>query len=240
MTQPDQDKIWLTQEAYDKLQAELENLKGPVRQEIIARISAARDEGDLKENGGYHAAREEQGKLEARIRQLEDMLRRAEVGETPADDGVVEPGMKVTYKFVGDDDDGRRSCSAPARSSDDGTDSTSTRRSPRSARRILGAKVGDTVSYDAPNGKELKVEIVDASPTPADATALDGPSTTVSSNGTDTGSRARGAGREHLRRRAGGRGSPAGAAPRPRRGAGPARCARGRPRARWRRPRRAR
>ena len=97
--------IWLTQDAHDKLQAELEELKGPVRQEIIARISAARDEGDLKENGGYHAAKDEQGKIEARIRQLEDMLRRAEVGETPPDDGVVEPGMVVTYKFVGDDDD---------------------------------------------------------------------------------------------------------------------------------------
>ena len=104
MTQPVQDKIWLTQEAYDKLQAELDNLRGPVRQEIIERISAARDEGDLKENGGYHAAKDEQGKVEARIRQLEDMLRRAEVGETPKDDGIVEPGMKVTYKFVGDDD----------------------------------------------------------------------------------------------------------------------------------------
>jgi transcription elongation factor GreA len=95
MTQPVQDKIWLTQEAYDKLQAEFDNLSGPVRQEIIERISAARDEGDLKENGGYHAAKDEQGKVEARIRQLEDMLRRAEVGETPADDGIVEPGMKV-------------------------------------------------------------------------------------------------------------------------------------------------
>ena len=75
MTQStEQGTIWLTQEAYDKLQAELENLKGPVRQEVIARISAARDEGDLKENGGYHAARDEQGKVEGRIRQLEDML----------------------------------------------------------------------------------------------------------------------------------------------------------------------
>lgn len=92
--------IWLTQEAYDKLQAELDDLKGPKRQEIVERIAAARDEGDLKENSGYHAARDEQGKQEARIRQLEDMLRRAEVGETPADDGVVEPGMKVTVKFV--------------------------------------------------------------------------------------------------------------------------------------------
>src|SRR5688500_20277345 len=100
MTQTDQ-TIWLTQEAYDALTAELEDLKGPRRQEIIARISAARDEGDLKENGGYHAAKDEQGKQEARIRQLEDMLRRAEVGETPPDDGVVEQGVKVTVRFGG-------------------------------------------------------------------------------------------------------------------------------------------
>src|SRR3954466_2012403 len=100
----EQNTIWLTQEAFDKLQAELENLRGPVRDEIVARISAARDEGDLKENGGYHAAKEEQGQTEARIRQLEDMLRRARVGETPADDGVVEPGMVVTVQFVGDPD----------------------------------------------------------------------------------------------------------------------------------------
>ena len=56
----------------------------------------------FKENGGYHAAREEQGKTEARIRQLEDMLRRAEVGDKPADDGVVEAGMIVTIRFKGD------------------------------------------------------------------------------------------------------------------------------------------
>ena len=99
----DQGTIWLTQEAYDKLQAELDDLKGPKRQEIIEKIAAARDEGDLKENSGYHAAKDDQGKQEARIRQLEDMLRRAEVGETPADDGIVEPGMVVTVDF-GDGD----------------------------------------------------------------------------------------------------------------------------------------
>ena len=104
MTQIEHDTVWLTQDAFNKLTHELEELRGPVRQEIIGRISAARDEGDLKENGGYHAAKDEQGKIEARIRQLEDMMRRAEVGETPADNGIVEPGMKVTYKFVGDDD----------------------------------------------------------------------------------------------------------------------------------------
>ncbi|WP_109509069.1 transcription elongation factor GreA [Nocardioides speluncae] len=162
MTQSsDQSTVWLTQEAFDKLHAELENLKGPVRQEVIDRISAARDEGDLKENGGYHAAREEQGKVEGRIRQLEDMLRNAEVGETPADDGLVEPGMVVTYRFVGDDE--TESFLLGAREIEDDNLEVFSPQSPLGSA-ILGAKKGDTVSYEAPNGKELKVEIVDAVP----------------------------------------------------------------------------
>ena len=164
MTQSsDQHVIWLTQDAFDKLQHELEELRGPVRQEIIERISSARDEGDLKENGGYHAAREEQGKTEARIRQLEDMLRRAEVGETPADDGVVEPGMKVTTRFVGDDD--TETFLLGAREMADTTDDLEvfSPQSPLGAA-IIGFKKGDTVTYEAPNGKELKVEIVEAVP----------------------------------------------------------------------------
>jgi transcription elongation factor GreA len=157
--------IWLTREAFDKLQAELENLRGPVRSEIVARISAARDEGDLKENGGYHAAREEQGKTEARIRQLEDMLRRAEVGETPADDGVVEPGMKVTYKFVGDSDDETETFLLGAREMEDTTGGLKVY-SPQSplGSAIIGHQKGDTVPFEAPNGKRLEVEIVDAVP----------------------------------------------------------------------------
>ena len=163
--QTDQSTVWLTQDAYDKLTTELENLKGPVRQEIIARISAARDEGDLKENGGYHAAREEQGKLEGRIRQLEDMLLKAEVGETPVDDGTVSPGMKVTYKFVGDDDDEAETFLLGAREMED-TDAGLKVYSPQSplGSAIIGAKKGATVAYTAPNGKTLKVVIVDATP----------------------------------------------------------------------------
>ena len=163
MTQSsEQDVIWLTQEAFDKLQAELEHLRGPVRTEIINRISAAREEGDLKENGGYHAAREEQGKVEGRIRQLEDMLRRAEVGETPADDGVVEPGMKVTTRFVGDDEEevflfGAREIETPADLA------VYSPQSPLGSA-INGRRVGESVEFDAPNGKKLRVEIVHAVP----------------------------------------------------------------------------
>jgi transcription elongation factor GreA len=164
VTQPtEQSVIWLTQDAYDRLQAELEQLRGPVRSEIIAKISAARDEGDLKENGGYHAAREEQGKIEARIRQLEDMLRRAEVGETPADDGVVEPGMKVTTRFVGEEE--TETFLLGAREMADSTEDVEVF-SPQSplGSAIIGSKKGDTVTYLTPNGKQLKVEIVEAVP----------------------------------------------------------------------------
>lgn len=163
--QTDQGTVWLTQEAYDKLKAELEELKGPVRQEIVNKISAAREEGDLSENGGYHAAREEQGKNEGRIRQLESMLQRAEVGETPADDGIVEPGMKVTYKFVGDSDDEAETFLLGAREMED-ADSGLKVYSPQSplGQAINGASKGDTVSYEAPNGKLMEVVIIDAVP----------------------------------------------------------------------------
>lgn len=156
--------IWLTQEAYDRLTAELEHLKGPARAEISQRIADAREEGDLRENSGYHAAREEQGKMESRIVQLQDMLSRARVGETPEDDGVVEAGMKVTVKFAGGDTEtfllGAREVLAL-----DSTVDVSVY-SPQSplGHAIMGKKPGDTATYAAPNGKDISVEVVSAKP----------------------------------------------------------------------------
>ena len=75
---------WLTQEAYDRLKGELAYRSGEGRTEIARKIESAREEGDLKENGGYHAAKEEQGKQEARIRQLRQLLESANVGDAPA------------------------------------------------------------------------------------------------------------------------------------------------------------
>jgi transcription elongation factor GreA len=168
MTEPttstvDTDVIWLTQEAYNKLQAELDNLRGPVREEIVARIVSAREEGDLRENGGYHAAREEQGKAEARIRQLEDMLRRARVGETPADDGVVEPGMVVTIRWAGDSETEEFLLGAREMADESAGLQVYSPQSPMGSA-LVGSKVGDEVDYTAPNGKVLKVEIVGAVP----------------------------------------------------------------------------
>ena len=104
MTETSESVSWLTQEAYDRLKAELDELIA-YRPVMAAEINARREEGDLRENGGYHAACEEQGKTEARIRQLEEMLRRAEVGETPPNDGVVEPGMVVTVRLLDFDEE---------------------------------------------------------------------------------------------------------------------------------------
>src|ERR1700733_2761709 len=78
---------WLTQEAYDRLKTELDYLSGPGRVEIAQKIEAARDEGDLKENGGYHAAKDEQGQREGRINQLTHIIQNARVGEPPRTDG---------------------------------------------------------------------------------------------------------------------------------------------------------
>jgi transcription elongation factor GreA len=163
MTQADERTgVWLTQAKYDALQAELDELRGPGRAAVVQKVSEARDEGDLKENGGYHAAREELGKLDGRIAQLEDMLKRAQVGETPPDDGVVEPGMVVTYRFVGDDDEEKFLLGAREMKGDDDLEVYS----PESplGEAINGKKRGETVEYVAPNGKTLKVEIVDAVP----------------------------------------------------------------------------
>lgn len=151
---------WLTQEAHDRLTAELEHLSTEGRAEIAKRIEAARDEGDLKENGGYHAAKDEQGKIEARIRTLTALLRNATVGEAPDAHGVVEPGTVVTATILGDDE--RFLLGSREIVGDDSDIDVYSEQSPL-GQAILGAKVGDTVSYEAPNGSTVKVTIVDVS-----------------------------------------------------------------------------
>jgi transcription elongation factor GreA len=146
---------WLTQEAFDRLAAELEELSTHGREEIAKRIEAAREEGDLKENGGYHAAKDEQGKQEARIRQLTELLRTAQVGEAPESSGVVEPGTVITALVAGDETTfllGSREIAG-----DSELDVYSVQ-SPLGAA-IIGLKVGDQTSYTAPNGREIPVEI---------------------------------------------------------------------------------
>lgn len=153
---------WLTQEAFDRLKAELDHLSGPGRAEIVQKIEAARQEGDLKENGGYHAAKDEQGKQEARIRQLTDLLRKARVGEPPTKVSNAATGTVITIRFQGDDETekfllGSREIAGT-------TDLTVY--SPESAlgSAIKGAAPGTTVTYQAPNGRDISVEVVAVEP----------------------------------------------------------------------------
>ena len=155
--------IWLSKGAFAQLTADLEDKKGPQRAKIVAEISAARDEGDLKENGGYHAAREAQGRLEGEIQALEALLRQADTTEPSGD--VVGPGQVVTFKFDGDDDDeaeARLIASIEMKDYAKGLEISSAQ-SPIGAA-LLGASAGDTVSYEGPNGKTLKVEVLKVVP----------------------------------------------------------------------------
>jgi len=159
-----QPNVWLTREAYDKLAAELENLKMVGRPAVSARIAAARAEGDLSENGGYHAAREEQGQMEGRITQLEAMLRDAQVGEAPIDADVVGVGSKVTVSY-GDDDTETFLLGAREMLGLDADIDTQVY-SPQSllGEAVLGARIGDLVSYVAPNGRTIELTVIEAQP----------------------------------------------------------------------------
>ena len=154
---------WLTQEAFDRLTAELDHLKGPGRAEIADKIEAARSEGDLKENGGYHAAKEEQGKQELRVRQLTQLLESAKVGEAPASaDGAVAPGMVVTIAFDGDEDDTMTFLLASREYASSDVETYSPQ-SPLGAG-VIGHKVGEDAEYELPNGKKASVRILKAEP----------------------------------------------------------------------------
>jgi transcription elongation factor GreA len=156
-TQDSESIVWLTQEAYDRLALELEELTTKGRKDISRKIELAREEGDLKENGGYHAAKEEQAKMEDRIRTLTTMLKHAVVGEIPASSGVVEPGTVVTAHIHGDQEKfllGSRELAG------DTELDVYSEQSPL-GQAIMGLAVGASGTYTAPNGAEIAVEILD-------------------------------------------------------------------------------
>ena len=146
---------WLTQQAFDRLNAELLALSTTGRTEITQKIESAREEGDLKENSGYHAAKDEQGKMEARIRSLTLLLRTAEVGDAPQSNGIVEPGTVITATIAGDE---TRFLIGSREIAGDSDLDVYSEQSPLGAA-IIGLKVGATTSYTAPNGREIAVEI---------------------------------------------------------------------------------
>ena len=146
----------LTAETHARLQAELEELTTKGRVDIARQIEAARALGDLSENGDYHAAKDAQGKMEARIRQLQAMLGSAVIVERQASSGLVETGVEVDIRYAGDD----AVESYFVGSIEEHRDGV-TVISPGSplGKALVGHGPGESVSYDAPSGP-LQVEIV--------------------------------------------------------------------------------
>ncbi len=147
---------WLTQEAYYRLKAELEQLLNVERQAIAKKIQEAREEGDLKENGGYHAAKDQQGIIEARIARINQILANSVVGESQEASDKVAQGMVITIEL------GDKKMEFLLGSAEMAENTELTVYSPDSpmGNAIMGAKIGETVSYTAPTGKLLTVKIV--------------------------------------------------------------------------------
>ncbi|ASU79918.1 transcription elongation factor GreA [Actinopolyspora erythraea] len=161
MTVSDTQATWLTQDAYDRLKGELDELVAE-RPVIAAKINEAREEGDLKENGGYHAAREEQGQLEGRIRQLQELLRNAKVGDVPTESGVARPGSVLTVRFEGEDEEEKFLLA----NREEGAHGDLEVYSPSSplGKALLDATEGDVCEYDLPNGGKMQVTLLKAEP----------------------------------------------------------------------------
>jgi transcription elongation factor GreA len=154
-----EDATHLTRATYERLQAELEDLTTRGRVEIARAIEAARALGDLSENGDYHAAKDTQGKMEARIRQLQATLKHAVVVEQAgaAAGGTVAAGAVVAIRYEGDEDVERFFVGSIEERHDELNVV-----SPGSplGQALLGKGAGDVVEYEAPGGT-LRVEIVE-------------------------------------------------------------------------------
>ena len=149
----------LSQHAYERLKAELEDLTTRGRIEVAGKIERARALGDLSENGDYHAAKDEQGHMEGRIRQLEHVLDNAEIVGPPAD-GVVGPGSIVTVVYEGDEESAAERYLVGHIEERQGDLDVVSPESPLGIA-LIGARAGEWVTYEAPNG-ELRVKVLKA------------------------------------------------------------------------------
>jgi transcription elongation factor GreA len=153
------DQTTLSPQAYQRLRDELEERSGPTRRQISDWIERAREMGDLKENGDYHAAKNEQGLNEARVRQLEAILKTAVLIEVAAADSV-QPGTVVEFRMEGDDDS---SVYLVGSIEERGTGYDVLSPGSPLGKALLGHKPGEVVTYEAPGGK-FEIRIVEVLP----------------------------------------------------------------------------
>jgi transcription elongation factor GreA len=161
MSQPTSERgvTYLTPEAYERLSSELNELKTEGRERVAQAIGTAREHGDIRENADYDAAKNEQGMMEARIRQLEQLLSTAVVGELAGTSGVAGPGTVVVLEVAGEEETyflGSREEAI------DGMDVLSVQSALGQA--VSGRKAGEKFSYVTPTGRELPVKLLQAEP----------------------------------------------------------------------------
>lgn len=142
----------LTLEAYVRLRDELQDLKTSGRTHIAERLRAAREHGDIRENAEYDAAKNEQALMEARIRNLEHMLRDPDISEGPQQSEVVASGMLVTLRPM-EDDEPEDEVYLLAESAEERSPGvrTITTTSPLGSA-VMGASLQDEIAYEAPGG----------------------------------------------------------------------------------------
>ncbi|HQR79431.1 MAG TPA: transcription elongation factor GreA [Actinomycetota bacterium] len=159
MTASEPKVTWLTQDAYDRLTQELTERTEVTRAKISKAIELAREEGDLRENGGYHAAKEDQGRNEARIRALKHLLEHARVGR-PEDsaEGAVSHGSTVTIEFPGGD---QETMLVASREEKAHTDLEICSPDSPLGKALLGGHAGAEVTYQLPNGRSMTVTLVE-------------------------------------------------------------------------------
>ncbi|MFV0318187.1 MAG: GreA/GreB family elongation factor [Microthrixaceae bacterium] len=153
------DEHVLSQAAYDRMVVELEELRTKGRIELADRIERAREHGDLKENAEYHAAKDDKAKMESRIALLADKIDKAVISDGNAT-GEVMVGSIVTIRFEGDDPEETEKYLV---GSIEERHEEYTNLSPTSpmGEAMLGASAGDSVTYEAPTGAEITVEVVE-------------------------------------------------------------------------------
>jgi len=145
-----EDAVYMTAEGLEQLKNELEHLKTVRREEISQKLQVAISQGDLKENADYHAAKEEQGFVESRIRVLEDSLRRAKLIERNGNSDVVSVGSTVTVTEEGSDEPETYSIVGPHEANP--ANGRISNESPIGSA-LLGAKRGQVVSIQIPAGE---------------------------------------------------------------------------------------
>jgi transcription elongation factor GreA len=153
----------LTLDAYLRIKAELEELTTTGRAQITEKIKIAREHGDLKENAEYHAAKDEQGLMESKIRKLQQMVRDPEIVEAPAKADAVGPGMLVTIRPLDEDDPDDETYLLAEHAEERAPGARTVTTTSPLGTAIIGAAVGEEIIYQAPGGS-FRYEVVSFEP----------------------------------------------------------------------------